>query len=61
MRLGALRSEFNGVACASAIGVLRGWYSRDGFKKTVSLAERGDGTKWTILPLHNPTGANSAS
>jgi len=55
---GARVSALQGVSCTSSACVAVG-YSIDGSGAQVTLAERWEGTRWTIQPTPNPAGATS--
>jgi hypothetical protein len=57
---GASSSSLSGLSCTSATACTAvGNYISGGVTQT--LAERWDGTAWTIQPTSNPTGASSSS
>jgi hypothetical protein len=57
---GAQESVLEGVSCASKTACTAvGWFSKAG--KTMLLAERWNGTTWTIQTTASPAGAKSAS
>lgn len=56
---GASVSDLQGVSCASSSICTAVGYSIDGSGVQVTLAERWDGTDWTIQPTPNPAGATS--
>ena len=59
---GVRGSFLNGVSCTSATACTAVGYYRNGSGTSVQLAERWDGTSWTIQPLSNlPAGATSSA
>jgi hypothetical protein len=57
---GATSSVLNGVSCTSATGCTAVGNSTTSGNTTAPLAERWDGTAWTIQTTPNPTGASSS-
>jgi hypothetical protein len=58
---GAQSSELNGVTCTGVTSCVAVGDYVNGSGADVTLAERWNGTKWTIQPTHNPSTAHSFS
>ena len=54
---GSTDTELNGVSCTSGRACTAVGYHTTRTQKTVPLAERWNGAKWSIQPTPNPTGA----
>ena len=55
---GGSNSELSDVSCTSASACIAvGYYSNGNLTTDVTLAERWNGTRWSIEPTPNPTGA----
>lgn len=57
--VGARVSALQGVSCSSSSACIAVGYSIDSSGAQVTLAERWNGTDWTIQPTPNPTGSTS--
>ena len=57
---GAQESRFRSVSCASSTACVAVGFFKDSSGAYLTLAERWDGSSWTILPTPNPAGALEA-
>ena len=57
---GATASFLDGVSCSSASACTAVGYSRTSAGVTVPLAERWDGTAWTVQPTPSPSGVTAS-
>ena len=58
---GATESYFDGISCSSSTACIAVGYDKNSSGTEVTLAERWNGTEWTIQSTPNPTGATMST